>query len=268
VNFTELATFLWKMGHAPQFKSFEEALGTWVSKGGIEEAIKRYQEYHNLPASGVVDETTQAHLAQPRCGRPDVQDDSATLCQWPMTRLTWFQQIVYPNVDPAVVEAHYAQAWRQWEEVCGITAAQVTDQTQARVVATAGKIDGPGNILAESELPCGAAATTQLSQTFDVADEGTLSPGDLMVACMCHEIGHALGLSHAVPGSGNLMEPIISSISAPQAGDIAEVVRRYGAPASSSVPAAAPPRVEPVTFDLDVPVAGKYQITVSFVPPS
>jgi hypothetical protein len=258
----------------------ELSLKTWLvaisrSESVLSKALRDYQRYHNLPQTGQPDDATRRHLAQPRCGRPDVQAASETLCQWPMRDLTYYQDLRYPGVDPMVVAKCYDDAWGMITNVCGVTAAKVSDPSQARVVAVVGEIDGPGNILAESELPCGFSAESVVHQTFDSGDGATsLADPRLMTACMVHEIGHALGLSHATPGSGNIMEPIISSaILSPQSGDISELQSRYGPPAGTAtvtVPAAPSPveAVKPVTINLGIPEVGQYELTLRYVGPT
>jgi hypothetical protein len=227
LTWVEAAKLLWKLGHAPEFQELADAFLSWAAGGGIAELVSRYQEFHKLEVTGRLDNATAEHMLLPRCGLRDALAASATMCQWPTKDLTYWQAIAFPSEDPAVVAANYAEAWNRWAAVCGITVAAVRSQTEARVVAVGGPIDGPGNILAESELPCGANARSVMTQTFDIAE--TLTQAQ-QIACMCHEIGHALGLGHAAPGSGNLMEPVLSVIDRPQAGDIAEIQARYGPP--------------------------------------
>lgn len=282
LNLIEIIEHLLAMGHAPEYSGnlLSAVRDVFANFEKLSDLLKRYQDWHGLEVSGVLDQRTIDRLHTRRCALPDVMPVGASLCQWPMRDLTFFQQIAYPGVDPARVAANYAEAWRRLAAVCGITANQVSDPTEAHIVAVAGSIDGPGNILAESELPCGFSAQSVAHQTFDVSDGGTtLSSDELMIACMCHECGHALGLAHEPIGSGSLMEPILRpDISSPQAVDAQNLQARYGAPAAA--PATTTPttttangggtlptsprskRIAPVSFNLNLPEPGTYKITI------
>ncbi len=266
---------LWRLGHIPQAKSIGEAAELLAGPFGNTEAVRSYQAFHGLDQSGFFDHATNHHIHLPRCGHPDVMPATASVCKWPIKDLTYYEDIQYPHFDAAFVRSCYDEAWGYWAAVCGIQPRSVSLPGDARVVAISAPVDGPGNVLALSELPCGYGPSSVAHQTFDPADAGTyLNTRELIVACMCHEIGHALGLSHAKPGSGCLMEPVINpAIIKPQDGDIVFVQALYGLPlqpAPSPPPAAQPPppavpvgpRVEPISFDLDIPIAGTYKVTI------
>lgn len=227
------------LGHAPEFPTISEEFLVWCMEDFGSRLIARYQEHHGLPVSGWACRETVEHLRRPRCAHPDVMAVSSE-SRWVLPLISYFQQIVYPNVDAATVAAEYAEAVRRMAAVCGIQITPASDVSSAQVLAVSGPIDGQWNILALTELPQpDAGAGTVLHQTFDNAEVGLTS--EQRIAMMAHECGHFLGLGHAVPGSGNLMEPILGTISSPQAGDVAELQERYGPPAAAATPAAAPP---------------------------
>ena len=235
----ELARCLRDLGHAPEWEGSEIA---WLRPNtpSLQVVIGRYQSFHQLPITGALDPATEEHLSRPRCAHPDVLAVSAGESAWSVLALTWWQQIAYPSIDPALIAAEYGEAWRRMTAVCGLTASPAASASAANVQAVQGPIDGPWNVLALSELPPPQAApSTVLHQTFDVAETGLTSAQ--RVAMMAHEIGHVLGLGHATPGSGNLMEPVLGTIDHPQAGDTAALVERYGPPTTSGAPPAEPP---------------------------
>ncbi len=181
-------------------------------------------------------------------------DTSAS--RWALRSLRYWQQIAYPGVDPAEISADYAEAWRRMTAVCGLTASPATSPGEANILAVSAPIDGPYNVLALSELPGTDAWASVLHQTFDSA-ESELSK-DQRIACMAHEIGHCLGLGHSPEGSGNLMDPILSSVGTPQAGDVAELQARYGPPAGEAATPA------PVLFgDLSFTAPGLYVLAIA-----
>lgn len=192
--------------------------------------------YHSLlNLHGLAPTTDEASLLRylelPRCGSPDFArgPNAAGMCQWPVghvVRVGW--SISLPGIDAETINTAFRNALRSWEAVCGIRFE--TDITgTANIDARSGPIDGAGNVLAWSYLPCGASTTTRLSQLYDSRDQWTVYGPRMLEAVICHEVGHALGLDHL--GRGQLMAPTVSAnIWTPQAGDIAQVVARYGRP--------------------------------------
>jgi hypothetical protein len=237
LNLFDLARKLHKLGLAPEFPTVDQTFLAWVLKDMGTELITRYQELHHLPITGKPSAEVVAHAQLPRCGHPDRMADSAE-SRWAVDALKYFQQIVYPGVDPAEVAADYAAAIASMAAVCGIQITAAVDPGAAQVLALSGPIDGEWNILALTELPTpDAQAGLVLHQTFDIAEVGLTK--EQRIAMMAHECGHFLGLGHALPGTGALMEPILGSITTPQAWDTDQLQQRYGAPAAS--PTGQPP---------------------------
>jgi hypothetical protein len=101
-----------------------------------------------------------------------------------------------------------------------------------------------------------------LHQTFDQAE--FLSDGEIL-ACMCHEMGHVLGLGHS--GTGNLMAPILDpGITAPQPQDIAAIQALYGPPQAVPAPPLVPPP-GPGPVPIDPGPAGGTSTVIDFVVP-
>jgi hypothetical protein len=194
-----------------------------------------------------------------RCAHPEALTASG---RWGLNTLTYWQTIAFPNVDPNKVAAIYAQACTQWSDVCALGFAPATSQAVAHVQAVSGPIDGQWNVLALSELPPTNNFGGILHQTFDQAE--FLSDGEIL-ACMCHEMGHVLGLGHS--GTGNLMAPVLDpGITAPQPQDIAAIQALYGPPQAVPAPPPLPPPGPvpmppgpaggPSTPQIDVQIAG------------
>lgn len=173
----------------------------------------------------------KAGLAKPEprriCGVETEQSrfPTAGLCKWPHKRITYYENMTLPGLSREQVRDAYDLAFKQWADVCDIEPVRVDDPEKANVYAREGRIDIPGMTLAWSYLPCGYSADGQVTQKYDTMERWNFN---FLVATACHEIGHALGLSHL--GSGTIMAAFSSSITKPQAKDITEIQARYGAP--------------------------------------
>lgn len=128
-------------------------------------------------------------------------------------------------------------AVKAWNDVCGVLISMSTNPKTANLIVGVGQIDGPGNVLAQNELPVGFFGpqnVRQLQGLYDASERVVLADNpptnrlDLGRICR-HELGHFLGIGHIT--DGNLMAPVYSSqIRLPQNGDIVEARARYGSP--------------------------------------
>lgn len=208
----------------------------------VDSAIRRYQSFNGLAADGVVGPETVHQMTNPlRCGLPDMMLDAT--CAWPHKKVTYLPRLQLPGITNEDMLRAFDTGCQQWNAVCGIQLTRVGGKP-ANIVADSGtgsgvNLDGRGGTLAWSYLPCGQAPNGSIQQMYDTGENWNFQ---MLVAVCCHEIGHAIGLSHL--SAGNLLAPYYSAeITKPQAGDIAEAVKRYGPPAPSSptpVPGAEP----------------------------
>ena len=201
-----------------------------ISGDDLTQAVKAYQLFNGLEPTGTVGPTTAHRIARRRCGLPDFNlTTPGNVCKWPMEKVAYYQEINLPGMSPDSVAEAYAIAFSQWAEVCNLDPQVVASPSAANIYARSGTgkkhgLDDRGGTLAWSELPCGVAENVQLDQMFDEAEAWSFN---MAVAVMCHELGHALGLPHL--NDGNLMAPYYDpKVTAPQKGDIAEIVKLYG----------------------------------------
>ena len=196
----------------------------------LAKAVKAYQKFNGIKPTGVVEPKTAHKIWRPRCGLPDF---NLTMgwheCRWPMRKITYYHEIRMPGLSAEQISEAYAIAFSQWAEVCDIEPVSAASHKTANIYARSGMgrkdgLDNRGGTLAWSELPCGVNENIQLDQMYDEAEAWSFN---MAVAVMCHELGHALGLPHL--NDGNLMAPYYDpNVTAPQPGDIAEIVKVYG----------------------------------------
>lgn len=157
-------------------------------------------------------------------------------------RLRWYMADRLAGISLETLTAAYAQAYANWQSVCGLVFEQTFTSGDADVVILTRKIDGSGGTLAEHELPMGD--DRQLRGWYDAGERWTTEspPGDKidLIAVATHETGHGIGLSHtSVPGS--LLNPYYDpALRTPQQWDISEAQARYGPPVEEPKPIPSP----------------------------
>ena len=216
-------------------------------------AIKAYQEFNGLDPTGTTDARTAHRINKRRCGLPDfnITAPGGAPCKWPMKKILYFHDIKMPGITAEQISEAYDIAFSQWAAVCDLEPSRAEKANQANIYARSGVgkangLDDKGGTLAWSELPCGVAENIQLDQMFDEAEAWSFN---MAVAVICHELGHALGLPHL--NAGNLMAPYYDpNVTAPQKGDISEIVKLYGKRTSKY----------PITKDAGLKVGGTIMI--------
>jgi hypothetical protein len=165
-------------------------------------------------------------------------------CYWPPgTVVTWHQACQFPGLDPATVEADIARGINRWTEICGVVFQRVSSPSQARLAISSWRIDGPMNVLGETQLPCSRRADVQCWMHLD--DKEPWNRGINLADVVCHEMGHGIGIGHAPQGSANVMAPIYKAGAAFGSFDRSQSTQRYGA-VKPPAPPVDPPTVPPV----------------------
>lgn len=156
-------------------------------------------------------------------------------------------QTTPPHISRDDLIAACLEAFGRWSAVCDVIFAPTDDANAAQFTVNTHTFDGPSGILADCELPSPGLAQQAMridpSEQWVVSDNPPMGALDLL-AVLCHEIGHGIGLQHFDPNTPppELMNPIYNPrIVKPQAGEIAFVQKLYGLPQTQPAPSPVPP---------------------------
>jgi hypothetical protein len=186
------------------------------------------------------------------CGVSEAFGTGVAQVKLPTNRITFRVDSILPGLTRDDQEAAHLESWKRWARVIGITvdkhANPKTDPTQFIIAANLG---GPSGVLADQELPFGQGANLRMrvdaSERWVIADNP--GPNQInLLAVLCHENGHCLGMQHiAAEGDADLMNATYSPrIYMPQEDDISYGVKLYGKPVVIEPP---PPGGLPAEID-------------------
>lgn len=203
------------------------------------EAVLRYQRLRpdKLVDDGLAGPFTLGVALQEqgyKCGHPDHMFRTAELSEWPedcqrsiTTKVTLdrLRQIEAFNINEM-----WNYAIGLWNNASGVLLKRPKNNSEKiRITAAPGQMRQ--GVLAYSYLPNNNCSET-LEQRYNQSVNWTKH---LFWTTVCHEVGHAIGLSH---GGNGIMQPAHDpNVRALGSWDIAQVVERYGEPQIVDKPA-------------------------------
>lgn len=188
------------------------------------EALRKYQERHDLTPTGTFDEPTREQMLKSRCAMPDMRNGVAflTACPWGRRTLTFAFDTGTNDISGVGEFDAVRAAFATWAAVGQLTFIEVTTAQNPDVrigwrPANDQDLSMVGGVLAHADFPpnCSVVTNTLPKPVHFDDSEHTWSVGAAVSAfdvetVALHEIGHILGLGHTnVPGS--VMFPSVSS---------------------------------------------------------
>lgn len=222
-----------------------------AKKGTFDEttsaAVRRFQKFAGLPATGEVDEATARKMNQPRCANLDMvplAEFSTSGRRWATTDLRYAFENFSPDISSWDATLAVEQALALWAAYTPLRFTRVALSAGPEIVirfvagdhGDGSSFDGPSGVLAHAFYPSvpPAPVTTIMGDAHFDEDETwtvTVPPGagqiDL-VTVAAHEFGHSLGLGHSSV-AGALMAPFYGGpFRTLSADDIAGIQSLYG----------------------------------------
>jgi len=207
---------------------------------GLSEAIKKYQQFHGLEASGMIDEATRRVMEMPRCGVADLREGEevpriasfvASGGKWPTNNVSYRFVSGTDDLAGDTERDIVRQAFGVWAAVTPLTFTEVTGTAPADVLVSwvtgdhgdGSPFDGPGHVLAHAFFPPPINPHPGIAgdMHFDDSETWATTHGggniDLLTVAI-HELGHAHGLRHSTVGEA-IMFPTYSGIKRTLAAD-------------------------------------------------
>nr|XP_002125302.1 matrix metalloproteinase-24 [Ciona intestinalis] len=240
VSQSQAVTYLMKFGHAPESNHMS---GDLMTLSSLEDSIRSFQRFADLPITGELDESTLRKMGEKRCGNPDIAgtDNAKRKKRYALQGSKWdHKHLTYkfinhsPDLPASQVETEIRAAFQWWEDNSSLRFSKVAKSQRAdiEILFSAGAhgdgdpFDGPGQTLAHAYFP-GSGGNAH----FDEAERWSISSGSGKVnlrIVAAHEFGHSLGLSHS-DVSEALMAPFYNPRSSGlHSDDIQAIQRLYG----------------------------------------
>ena len=239
VDVDELKVSLLQQGWFPKLVSDRGTMS--ISDGEVSDAVCAVQKFHGLPVNGWAGYGTARklgilHVEDFFCGLPE-NITTGGVSKWPDGAvLTWAMDGTMPGIPD--FKDYCERGIKLWEPCGRVLLTYNGNPRTSNLRITCENLGGPGNVLADCQVPVGNAA--QLVMRVDTTERWER---DIDVErVICHEVGHFYGVLHLSGQNVALMNAMYSrTIDKPQPLDAAEIDKRYpGGPVAVPAPAPTP----------------------------
>ena len=173
-----------------------------------EGALRKFQQFAGLPATGVLDDDTVALMGHKRCGCPDLGEYVAQGNKWNSNALRYGFVEFSPDLSQAQIRAAIHTALGYWAAVTPLSFSEVANAAnpEIRIRFVSGDhgdgspFDGQSGVLAHAYYPPPNGGDIAGDTHFDEAENWSvnLPPAGIdLYTVAAHEFGHALGLAHS-----------------------------------------------------------------------
>jgi peptidoglycan hydrolase-like protein with peptidoglycan-binding domain len=174
------------------------------------EALKRFQQFAGLEATGQMDESTREAMNAKRCGNMDTSPIGEFVTghgKWQTKNLTYSFQNYTNDISNSTIRWAIDEAFSFWSAETPLRFRRVANGTSGDITirfvegdhGDGYPFDGPSNVLAHAFYPSNPDPIRGDAH-FDDAENWTVAvPGSGfdLVSVAAHEFGHALGLGHS-----------------------------------------------------------------------
>ena len=211
-----------------------------------ESALRRFQAFHGLAATGVLDEPTVERMGTPRCGNPDIPRVNVLGfvlegSRWDRTDLRYAFENFTDDLSRGDIRGAVIGAFAAWSSVTRLTFSEVApdEAPDLRLRWVTGDhgdgernaFDGFGGTYAHAAYPQVGRIHFDDDEPWTVTAGGLFLGPDLQMVAT-HEIGHALGLKHSSVGDA-IMRPHFLPLRRQRwlhPDDVAGIQEIYGSP--------------------------------------
>ncbi|XP_061196591.1 matrilysin-like [Saccostrea echinata] len=200
--------YLVQYGYLTPAKTPSGGTGVASSDADRRQAIREFQEFSGLKATGEIDEATILKMKQPRCGVADKhlvslngpQNFVAIGKKWPNKIISWKVNSYTEQLPKSEQRSAFENGLKYWSEVTPLKFKETTGNADIKISFGKGNhgdgkynaFDGRGSVLAHAFFPTNGETHFDDDELWTYQKDGTE-----LQTVSAHEFGHALGLSHS-----------------------------------------------------------------------